>query len=334
MNICMIVHNNVTRDGRVLREANTLQRAGHSVTILGLQDADAASPVEYLDSGVRIFRVFWLANAYRSLILSALFRVLPVFAAIAAILFGIGLGLKALFAPGGPVARAAGDAVAAVRNLAQWSWLEMIYGLIVLVLLAALAYTAWRVVKAYLGLLGTGARMRASEEDMVRRYAEALMKEGALADVDFPSVKSRIPGWVPDWLLAVTLEPLEWFGANTTKFTLLRYPLARDDAGGDPAQARHRALPRLPDAARRLEGQAGARHPADLRRARDLRGRGVAHGRHHRLLRAHPQEVSAPRRRLHRGERQRRALLQPRLSRRRQAGRHPQRHPALARRAL
>jgi glycosyltransferase involved in cell wall biosynthesis len=65
--------------------------------------------------------------------------------------------------------------------------------------------------------------MRASEEDTVRRYAEALMKEGALEGADFPSVKSRIPGWVPDWLLAVTLEPIEWFGGNTTKFTLLRY---------------------------------------------------------------------------------------------------------------
>lgn len=223
MNICMIVHNNVTRDGRVLREAGTLQRAGHSVTILGLLDADAASPVEYLDNGVRIFRVFWLANAYRSLIASALFRVLPVFAVIVAILFGIALGLKRLFAAGGPVARMANDAGGMIAGLSQWTWLDAIYAVFVVLLLGALLYTAWRVIKAYLGLFGTGARMRANEEDTVRRYAEALMKEGALSDADFPSVKSRIPGWVPDWLLAVTLEPLEWFGANTTKFTLLRY---------------------------------------------------------------------------------------------------------------
>ncbi|MBV9990017.1 MAG: glycosyltransferase [Alphaproteobacteria bacterium] len=223
MNICMIVHNNVTRDGRVLREAGTLQRAGHSVTILGLLDADAASPVEYLDNGVRIFRVFWLASAYRSLIASALFRVLPVFAVIAGVLAAIAYGLKQLFAPGGPVARTASDAGGMVAGLLHWSWLDWIYAVFVVVLLAALLYTAWRVIKAYLGLFGTGARMRANEEDTVRRYAEALMKEGALSDADFPSVKSRIPGWIPDWLLAVTLEPLEWFGANTTKFTLLRY---------------------------------------------------------------------------------------------------------------
>ncbi len=95
MNICMIVHNNVTRDGRVMREANSLQRAGHSVTVLGLLDADASSPVEYLDSGVRVFRIFWQASAYRSLIWSALFRVLPVLAVIAAVLAGVVLGLRA-----------------------------------------------------------------------------------------------------------------------------------------------------------------------------------------------------------------------------------------------
>jgi glycosyltransferase involved in cell wall biosynthesis len=223
MNIVMIVHNNVTRDGRVMREANTLQRAGHSVTVLGLQDADAASPVEYLDSGVRILRVFWLANAYRSLIASALFRVLPVFAVIAAILVGIALGLRKLFAADGPVARFGHDTAAAAMNVAHWRWLDMVWGVLVLVLCAALIYVAWRVIKAYLGILGTGAQQRAREEDTVRRYAEALMKEGALDDADFPSVKSRIPGWIPDWLLAVTLEPLEWFGANTTRFTLLRY---------------------------------------------------------------------------------------------------------------
>lgn len=223
MNVCMIVHNNVTRDGRVLREANTLQRAGHAVTILGLIDADAASPVEYLDNGVRIFRVFWLANAYRSLIWSALFRVLPVLAVIVAILIGVALGLRMLFAPGGPVARAVTGAAALAGNVAHWSWLDAVYAVLVLALVAGLAYVVWRAARSYLGLFGTGARMRAEEEDTIRRYAEALMKEGALEGIEFPSVKSRIPSWVPDWLLTITLEPLEWFGGNATRFTLLRY---------------------------------------------------------------------------------------------------------------
>ncbi|HVV64372.1 MAG TPA: glycosyltransferase [Rhizomicrobium sp.] len=223
MNICMIVHNNVTRDGRVLREANSLQNAGHSVTVLGLSDADAASPVEYLDNGVRIFRVFWLANAYRSLMLSAVFRVLPVFAVLVAILFGIVWGLRQLFSAEGPVTRFANWLAVTFSNLAHWGPLEYGYFIFVLALASGAAYIVWRAGRAYLGLIDTSARMKADEEDVIRRYAEALFKEGALDDADFPRVKSRIPGWIPDWLLSITLEPLEWFGGNTTRFTLLRY---------------------------------------------------------------------------------------------------------------
>jgi glycosyltransferase involved in cell wall biosynthesis len=223
MNICMIVHNNVTRDGRVLREANSLQRAGHSVTVLGLIDADAASPVEYLDSGVRIFRVFWLASAYRSLILSAVFRVLPIFAVLVAILAAVVWTMRGLFAAGGPVARAANWTIAVFANIAHWGPLDFGYFLFLLTIGGALAYVMWRAARAYLRLLGAGAQMKADEEDTIRRYAEALLKEGALNDIEFPRLKSRIPDWVPDWLLTIALEPLEWFGGNATRFTLLRY---------------------------------------------------------------------------------------------------------------
>ncbi len=223
MNICMIVHNNVTRDGRVMREANSLQRAGHSVTVLGLIDADAASPVEYLDSGVRIFRVFWLASAYRSLILSAVFRVLPVFIVLLGILVAAVYGLKLLFASGGPVSRLVRWLGGAFANVTHWTWLDAGYFALVAVLGIGLAYVVWRAVKSYMRLLGAGAQMKAEEEDSIRRYAEALLKEGALNDAEFPRLKSRIPDWVPDWLLTLTLEPLEWFGGNATRFTLLRY---------------------------------------------------------------------------------------------------------------
>ena len=223
MNICMIVHNNVTRDGRVLREANSLQRAGHSVTVLGLADADVASPVEYLDNGVRVFRVFWLANAYRSLILSAVFRVLPVFAVIVALLGAIAWALRALFAAGGPVARAVSWLIATFANVVHWGALDYAYFLFLVAAGGALAYVAWRALKSYLRLLGAGAQMKADEEDAIRRYAEALLKEGALSGIEFPALRSRIPDWIPDWLLTITMEPLEWFGGNATRFTLLRY---------------------------------------------------------------------------------------------------------------
>ena len=96
MNICMIVHNSVTRDGRVLREAGSLQAAGHSVTVLGLLDNELSSPVEYLDNGVRVFRIMWQANAYRDLIWSSILRVLPVLAVLALVIAGIGLAIYVL----------------------------------------------------------------------------------------------------------------------------------------------------------------------------------------------------------------------------------------------
>jgi glycosyltransferase involved in cell wall biosynthesis len=167
--------------------------------------------------------VFWLANAYRSLILSAVFRVLPVFAVLIAILAAIAWGLRWLFRSGGPVSRLADWLAAGFGSVLHWTWLDAGYFLFLLLIGGALAYVVWRAVRAYMRLLGAGAQMKADEEDTIRRYAEALMKEGALNDIEFPALKSRIPNWVPDWLLTVTLEPLEWFGSNATRFTLLRY---------------------------------------------------------------------------------------------------------------
>ena len=77
MKICMLVYNNVTKDNRVIREAETLQAAGHQVTIVGIPDNEASAPVESLESGVQIRRVLWQASAYGKLLKSAVLRVVP-----------------------------------------------------------------------------------------------------------------------------------------------------------------------------------------------------------------------------------------------------------------
>jgi glycosyltransferase involved in cell wall biosynthesis len=223
MNICMIVHNSVTRDGRVLREAGSLQAAGHSVTVLGLLDNEMSTPVEYLDNGVRVFRVMWQASAYSSLIWSSIFRVLPVLALFAVIVVGIAVGLKALFAPGGPVARGFAWLGATLMRATHASVLDAAYALAILLLALGVAYMLWRALRSYLGLFGKSAQFRADEEDTIRRYASALIKEGALDDSDFPSLRSRIPSWVPDFVLELALEPLSWFGGGAGRFSLLRY---------------------------------------------------------------------------------------------------------------
>src|ERR1043166_2656882 len=74
MNVCMIVYNNATKDGRVMREAHSLRAAGHAVTVIGIPDPDAKAPVEYLEDGVRVLHVLWQARAYRKLWWPGLFR--------------------------------------------------------------------------------------------------------------------------------------------------------------------------------------------------------------------------------------------------------------------
>src|ERR1041385_8234927 len=108
MNICMIVHNSVTKDGRVTREAHSLQAAGHAVTVIGIPDEEAATPVEYLEDGVRIFRILWQARAYRKLLWSATFRALPGLALIAATIYALYRFAGWLFASGGPLAKVMG----------------------------------------------------------------------------------------------------------------------------------------------------------------------------------------------------------------------------------
>lgn len=55
--VCAVVLNSVTRDARVQKEARTLAEAGHTVTILGVQDANDRSPETLLENGVKIIRV-------------------------------------------------------------------------------------------------------------------------------------------------------------------------------------------------------------------------------------------------------------------------------------
>ncbi len=125
----------------------------------------------------------------------------------------------------------------------------------------------WRALRhLFWASVDTGARLKSSEEDTIRRYAEALLKEGALNDADFPTLQSRIPYWIPDWLLAITLEPLEWFAARRESSRCLRYRSREMTAVAlrlNPDIIHCHDCMTLPA---RLAHQEGARHPADLRR--------------------------------------------------------------------
>ena len=65
--VAAVVLNSVTRDARVLKEADSLAAAGHDVTVFGIRDNRDSTPEDTRESGARIVRVDWKAQSYRSI---------------------------------------------------------------------------------------------------------------------------------------------------------------------------------------------------------------------------------------------------------------------------
>lgn len=65
--VAAVVLNSVSRDARVLKEADSLARAGYEVTVFGIRDNRDATPETVRESGARIVRVAWKADSYRML---------------------------------------------------------------------------------------------------------------------------------------------------------------------------------------------------------------------------------------------------------------------------
>jgi glycosyltransferase involved in cell wall biosynthesis len=55
--VCAVVFNTISRDARVLKEAESLQNAGHDVTILGITDKTIRARTETLGNGVTLVRL-------------------------------------------------------------------------------------------------------------------------------------------------------------------------------------------------------------------------------------------------------------------------------------
>ena len=62
MRVVMVVANDVTRDSRVLREAEALARAGHQVTVLGMMTARTTAPAREVRDGFVIHRLSYRAK--------------------------------------------------------------------------------------------------------------------------------------------------------------------------------------------------------------------------------------------------------------------------------
>ena len=68
--VSAVVLNSVSHDSRVLKEAESLVRAGYDVEVFGIQDNRVGDPVTTLESGLVIRRADWKCRAYSALALS------------------------------------------------------------------------------------------------------------------------------------------------------------------------------------------------------------------------------------------------------------------------
>ena len=213
MNICMIVHNSGARDGRVMREAHTLQGAGHAVTVVGIPEPNAMAPLEPLSDGVLVRRVDWYPRARRRLVISAIPRTLLFLALFGAAGYGVWRAALWLFSPGGPLAESWVAIWAAASGGGAHRGLGAAY-----VSLAGLgiACAVWGLVV----VLRRALTRRAADRDLIRRQVISGTYRGS---AKFPAIRSRIPDWLPDWVLEIAVEPLDWFGARTGKFSQYRY---------------------------------------------------------------------------------------------------------------
>ncbi len=64
--IAMIVYNSVSHDARVLKEAQSLVKAGHHVRIFGIQDNKVSIAFETTSAGIEIERANWKPKMYRN----------------------------------------------------------------------------------------------------------------------------------------------------------------------------------------------------------------------------------------------------------------------------
>ncbi|HSC17967.1 MAG TPA: glycosyltransferase [Rhizomicrobium sp.] len=174
-----------------MREAHSLRASGHDVTVIGIPEGNATDPLEKLADGVTVERVDWYPPARRRLVKSAIPRAVLFVAVVAALAFGAFRLTVLLLDSGRPAPLPALLATAGVIAMGGLIWL---------------------------GISAALAR-RSRANDMLRRR----MISGDAVAGRFPPIRSRIPNWVPDWLLEVAVEPLGWFGGPAAKFSMYRY---------------------------------------------------------------------------------------------------------------
>lgn len=215
MNICMVVCNNLTRDNRVLREAQTLQAAGHKVSVVGIATGAGDRSFETLEGGVKLFRVDWRPAALRRLRIRAILWALPL-----ALLLGIVIWTGAEFSA--PLALGLSSlARTAAREIARFSQASSAAKLRVVVVCALSMGIVALLAKGGVILRRVMRKRAAAAADARNRL---LRSAGAISGPDvsnpFPLPNSFIPRWVPPALIDAMALPLAVLGPRFRQFAL------------------------------------------------------------------------------------------------------------------
>jgi glycosyltransferase involved in cell wall biosynthesis len=212
MNICMVVCNNLTRDNRVIREAQTLQAAGHKVSVVGIVASDSDCPVEVMPDGVRLFRVDWSPTARQKLRLRTITW-------IAFLLLIMGIAIWSGFHFAAPQVDALstfpGNAARGINWLSHTPLQEKIL----------LAFACALLVGTF-AISGLVLSARARDAELARsamlHNADAISDRDGSSAVKFPAPRSWIPQWAPPALIDVLAVPMSLLGGRFAQFALLQ----------------------------------------------------------------------------------------------------------------
>jgi len=210
--ICMLVFNSGTRDGRVMREAHSLRAAGFDVQVVGVPEPDAMAAVETLPDGVTVHRLDWRPVAQRRAQRTAILRLLPV-------LLLLGLAAYGL-------CRLTGAALF-FRITSKWvvtsgpaAWFGVV---VAMALLLVGAYFAAKQFRGWISVLATRAAQRNQSATRVSKRGRPAPIIGLVGGRPFPELKSRIPSWLPEFILETLAEPFHAIGGRVGRFVLYRY---------------------------------------------------------------------------------------------------------------
>ena len=215
MKICMVVCNDLTTDNRVLREAQTLQAAGHDVSLVGMIKDGPEKRSEILPDGVRLYRVDWRARAYLRLIVRAIPWILvPLLAA--AVLLAMSPGMfRAIATFFAALPRDVAHGLHAVSREAGPFQLRVF-------LEGALVVAAALMLGGLVVLLRRRSSARAADGKIraMLRYADALAAQDRAKLSAFPPPRSRIPEWISPRAIDALAVPLALLGRPFAQFAL------------------------------------------------------------------------------------------------------------------